>query len=68
MGDIIQISYNNGVSWGHSTVITGYDVGGTYVPLITSRTDDEDFHDDDKLTDVYAGDTYRVIKLNGFRY
>ena len=68
IGDIIQIDYSSTSYWDHSTVITGFDTNGTYIPLITSRSEAGSYNIDEKITDEYEDDDYRVIKLNGYRY
>lgn len=66
-GDIIQ--FHNGTIWRHSTIITGfYQVGTNNLgALVTGRTSPTMSNNNQKVADMFIGNSRRVIKL-GLNY
>ncbi|WP_150269037.1 amidase domain-containing protein [Paenibacillus tepidiphilus] len=70
VGDILQFylsgSYNN---WRHSTIITEYYETTTdfvFGALVTGRSGQGTYNDNQKAEEIYPGDSKRVIKLTGY--
>jgi len=70
IGDILQFylsgSYNN---WRHSTIITEYyetNVDFVLGALVTGRSGQNSYNDNQKAEEIYPGDSKRVIKLTGY--
>ena len=73
-GDIIQLNYIdsiNSTDWNHSTIISSFSTGATYIPYITSRTSSSKYNMNKNLYTVYPNSMckdYRVIILDGYRF
>lgn len=67
-GDIMQFS--NGSVWRHTGIITGFapalDGSGRREALITGRTANGQFNDNQRQSTIYPGLPRRVIRLSGF--
>lgn len=68
IGDIIQ--HNNGRVWRHSTIVTGFYQYDPFSPyyvgaLVTGRTSASRYNYNQKVEEIYPGNSKRVIKLIG---
>jgi hypothetical protein len=69
VGDVLQ--FHDGSIWRHSTIITSSSpVIGSLTPIearVTGRTSSISRNDNQRQSEIYNGQSRRVIKLNGYR-
>ena len=64
-GDFIQ--FHNGSTWRHSAVITDtLTTASGVVPLVTGRTGDDWYNNNQLATDVYGSNSKRILHLYNY--